>query len=99
MSSIPKVFCRVHQVEYIVGSTIYPTGEPPRRHLRCPIEGCTSAVGKYCPRCRDLIRTERRTEQDQDTHDGKAIFAAYICPICANNAFEIEIKPLAREAL
>ena len=93
MSSTPKVSCPVHHLEFIVGSTIYINGAPPRRHLRCPIEGCTAISGRYCGKCRDLIRTERQPEHDRDTHDGKAIFTAYICPICGHNAFEFELKP------
>jgi hypothetical protein len=99
MSSVLNVSCRVHHVEYIVGSTINLNGESPRRHLVCPVEGCTAAEGKFCSQCRDLVRTERRPEHDRETHNGKAIFAAYLCPICGYNMFEVECKPAVEHVL
>jgi len=72
MYRVPKVICRAHHIEYIVGSTVHINGESPRRHLRCPEEGCAVAAGKFCSRCRELIRTERRPEHDHGTHDGRA---------------------------
>ena len=95
MSDIPNVSCPVHDVEFIVGSTIYINGERPRQALCCPILDCTWLTGDYCSQCNELIRTERTPERDEDTHDAKVIFAAYLCPICGYNNYEIEAKPSA----
>ncbi len=93
MTTPPSIPCTIHGVDFTTGFTMYIEGQRPRRHLRCEVIECATRKGKHCARCYDfVVNTQRRPEHDRDTHDPRAIFAAWICPVCGHNQFEVEFK-------
>jgi hypothetical protein len=90
-NSMPSAKCPTHNLELTIGSTATFFGEQPRQHLVCPTEGCTVMSGKICPKCWDIIPTYRKPELDAETATPGLIFAAWLCPACEYNAFEVEV--------
>jgi hypothetical protein len=90
----PSIPCPIHGVDFTCGATFFTNGESPRRHLRCAINDCPTRAGKYCARCHDfIVNTQRRPDHDSDPSNPLLIFAAWICPVCDHNQFEVVLKP------
>ena len=92
MITTPKVVCPVHAAELMNGATTR-INDHVRPHLDCPVVSCTALSGKICDRCTDVVvQTQRRPDLDRKTATKGGDYAAWICPRCEYNNWQIEAK-------